>query len=150
MTLSQAVSVCFSKCFDFSGRATRSEFWWFYAFYFAVTVFMDVADSVTGNTFQFAMLSLFVSLTFTVPWITVTARRLHDIGKSGWWQLLIYFTIIPGLCLSFGFLLAPQVIIAPIEDVLLGIAALIFAFSGFILNVIWYIRPSQPGTNKWG
>lgn len=96
MNFGQAISTCMGKYSTFSGRASRSEYWWFYLF----TVLMSWgATIVAGAMFSFGepMVDIFpgiVSLVFFVPTIAAGSRRLHDIGKSGWWQLLIFLPII--------------------------------------------------------
>ncbi len=85
MNFPTAITTCFSKFATFSGRATRSEFWWFYLFTLLISWFaqMAVGSTVAGV----------VSLVFILPLWAAGARRLHDIGRTGWWQL-IAFTII--------------------------------------------------------
>ena len=78
----QAVAVCFTKYFDFSGRASRAEFWWFYLF----TTLMNWAGSLVDPT---ELLSIILGLLFLIPTLAAGARRLHDTGRSGWWLLLI-------------------------------------------------------------
>lgn len=80
MNFGQAISNCLSKYATFSGRASRSEFWWFFLF----QVLISVAASMLSEK-----LSGLVSLALLLPALAVGARRLHDIGKSGWWQLLM-------------------------------------------------------------
>lgn len=80
MEFGQAISSCFSKYATFSGRASRSEFWWFFLF----QVLVSLAVSMVGETY-----SGLVSLALLLPALAVGARRLHDIGRSGWWQLLM-------------------------------------------------------------
>ena len=90
MNFSQAISSCMGKYATFSGRAVRSEFWWFYLF----TVLMTWGATLTGAAMfsigdpMAELLSSIISLIFLLPTLAVGARRLHDIGKSGWWQLL--------------------------------------------------------------
>ena len=80
MNFSQAISACLSKYATFSGRASRPEFWWFFLFQVLVTV----AAGMLGD-----MISGLVGLALLLPALAVGTRRLHDIGKSGWWQLLM-------------------------------------------------------------
>ena len=91
------VQTVFQKYFDFSGRARRSEYWYFALFTFIVGLILGVVDDLFGLTYgindeQGALGTLFSLLTF-FPSIAVGARRLHDTGRSGWWQLIM-FTII--------------------------------------------------------
>lgn len=91
MNFGQAITTCMGKYFTFSGRAKRSEYWWFYLF----TVLMSWGASLVGAaTFgpgepAADILSGILSLVFLIPTLAAGSRRLHDIGKSGWWQLLI-------------------------------------------------------------
>ena len=69
---------------QFDGRASRSEYWWFYLF----TVLAGVAADTIGDTVgNIASLALFL------PSLALAARRLHDTGRSGWWFLLILTVI---------------------------------------------------------
>lgn len=77
-----AVKTCLTKYVDFSGRATRSEYWWFYLFQVLASVACNLLASVFG---LFAL----IPLLWLVPAFAAGARRLHDINRSGWWQLLI-------------------------------------------------------------
>ena len=79
MNFSQAISTCLSKYANFSGRASRPEFWWFFLFMLLVTVAASMVSELFGGLASLALL---------LPSIAATARRLHDTGKSGWWQLV--------------------------------------------------------------
>ena len=97
MNLFEAVKTCFAKYFTFSGRASRSEFWLFILFCWLlrdVAYFIDVyvLSDLTRIT-DIAMLQLTFNLLIFIPNISVTTRRLHDVDRSGWWQLL-YITIV--------------------------------------------------------
>lgn len=81
MDFSTAVQTCFSKFIDFTGRARRSEYWYFFLFSFLLQLVLDI---VVGSDFA----SGIVTLGLFIPTLAVGARRLHDTGRSGWWQLL--------------------------------------------------------------
>ena len=80
MYFGRASSTCLSRYATFSGRASRPEFWWFFLF----QILASVAASMLGDT-----VAALVSLALLLPALAVGVRRLHDIGKSGWWQLLV-------------------------------------------------------------
>ena len=90
MDFQTSIKTCFKKYADFSGRASRSEFWWFELFLLIgaiVTVVIDIM--MLGYTFEDKgpINIIFAVVTF-LPTIAVGARRLHDINRSGWWQLI--------------------------------------------------------------
>ena len=79
MPIVDAVKACFRKYADFDGRATRTEYWWFFL---AVLLGSAIASLIALRVY-----ALF-SLVALLPMIAVGARRLHDTNRSGWWQLL--------------------------------------------------------------
>mgnify|MGYP003297531573 CR=1 FL=1 len=81
MGFSQAVKSVFSNYANFSGRARRSEYWYFVLFSLIISLIPIV--------------NLIVGLISIIPGIAVCVRRLHDIGKSGWWFLLGFIPIGP-------------------------------------------------------
>ena len=87
MNFGQAISTCLGKYATFSGRASRSEFWWFYLFTLLVSVGCQIISPFLGELG--AIISLVVGLGIIIPIYSAGSRRLHDIGKSGWWQLLV-------------------------------------------------------------
>jgi uncharacterized membrane protein YhaH (DUF805 family) len=100
-TFGQAVKSCFNQYCGFKGRASRAEFWWFALFTAIVGFVLGFVDgllfTLTENAF-FALLGFsgLFQLGVFLPSLAVTARRLHDTDKSGWWMLL-YLTIIGGI-----------------------------------------------------
>jgi|KBSMisStandDraft_5_1062788.scaffolds.fasta_scaffold34020_3 uncharacterized membrane protein YhaH (DUF805 family) len=79
MPIVDAVKACLAKYAEFNGRATRTEYWWFFL---AVVLGSAVASLISLRVY-----ALF-SLVTLLPLIAVGARRLHDTNRSGWWQLL--------------------------------------------------------------
>ena len=79
MTFQESIQVCFKKYADFTGRASRSEFWWFMLFLVLVSAGTSMINQVVSGLFSLATL---------VPSVAAAARRLHDTNRSGWLQLL--------------------------------------------------------------
>jgi uncharacterized membrane protein YhaH (DUF805 family) len=75
----------------FQGRARRKEYWMFMLFNIIVTIVLAIIESVAGLD---SVLSGIYSLAVLLPSLAVTARRLHDIGRSGWWNLINLIPII--------------------------------------------------------
>jgi len=104
MNFATSIKTCYSKYATFSGRASRSEYWWFALFFFIAEiaiVFLDGAlfgkVTVTGSSFQSSsdrpILSLIFILTTFLPALSVLVRRLHDQDKSGWWYWIVLVPI---------------------------------------------------------
>jgi len=91
MNIQTAVKTCFNKYATFSGRASRSEYWFFYLFTIIASVITWVIDTMLlgYGADDTGAISLIFQIIIILPSLAVGARRLHDIGKSGWWQLLI-------------------------------------------------------------
>lgn len=87
MTFADSVQTCFSKFATFAGRASRSEYWWFYLFAMIVDVIAEMAVGATQST-ALSLAAALVTIAMVIPYMAVGARRLHDIGRTGWWQLL--------------------------------------------------------------
>ncbi len=85
MTFGESISTCFKKYATFDGRATRSEYWWFFLFTFLVSVALGIVSEMLSGLFTLAVL---------LPSLAVGARRLHDIDKSGWFLLVWFIPII--------------------------------------------------------
>lgn len=101
MDFLQAVNTCIRKKYvTFSGRASRSEFWWFYLFYvlafivegLLLTVVLEsLGSSPEIPIYSWILLgiSVMIFLGLLIPLITVSVRRLHDLNYSGWWYLVL-------------------------------------------------------------
>lgn len=79
MTFGQSIVTCFKKYATFEGRASRSEYWWFFLF----NVLVSIGTNIISGT-----LSSVYSLATLLPLLAVGARRLHDTNRSGWLLLL--------------------------------------------------------------
>ena len=85
MTFGESISTCFSKYAAFEGRASRSEFWWWF-------LFTCLASAATGIVSE--MLSGLFSLAILLPSLAVGARRLPDTDRSAWYLLLWFIPLI--------------------------------------------------------
>lgn len=132
----EAVKEGFNKYFNFSGRASRSEFWWWILFSWIVSwvvstfltpdytsVIMQSSgdpQAMMSTMMDFIaspgyIVSAIISLALFIPTLAVSVRRLHDTGRSGWWYLL-----------NFVFCI------------------------GWIILLVWYCKASQSGENRYG
>jgi uncharacterized membrane protein YhaH (DUF805 family) len=84
MGFMDAVKAVLTNYVGFSGRARRSEFWWFFLF----QVIVNILSTIVGNAIGFALLPNLVGLALLLPGLAVGVRRLHDTGRSGWWWLI--------------------------------------------------------------
>jgi uncharacterized membrane protein YhaH (DUF805 family) len=90
MGFSEAVRTCFAKYAEFSGRAPRSEFWFFWLFSIIADLVGEVIDKARGTI----IVGVIIALVLLLPTIAVSVRRLHDIDRTGWWYLLVFVPII--------------------------------------------------------
>ena len=74
------------KYADFSGRARRKEYWMFILVYMIINIVLSVLGM--------EVISGIVSLGLLIPSLSIAARRLHDTGRSGWWQLILLIPIV--------------------------------------------------------
>ena len=104
MTFFQAINTCLSKYTVFTGKAKRTEYWYWRLFEFLLALLAFRFDMFFFKEYNIGSISLFVFFFTCIPSIAVSVRRLHDINKSGWW-LLISLTGIGNLLLLYWFLL---------------------------------------------
>jgi len=91
-----------NKYAQFDGRATRSEYWYFTLFStIAYIIGMVIDGLLSGLTGGMPIIGLLLLLGLIVPTIAVGVRRLHDIGKSGWWYLLAIVPLVSLVLLVF-------------------------------------------------
>ncbi len=95
-----------TKYAKFDGRAHRTEFWMFFLFNVLAAIAISIVDSILGITF--GGLGMLYSLAVFIPSIAVGARRLHDTGRSGWWQLIVLVPFVGWIVLLVIFVLETQ------------------------------------------
>ena len=106
MNMKQSFISVFSNWNNFSGRACRSEFWYFCLSVFLIALLLTLVEVVLGifnEEIGYGPLSLLFQIIIIIPSISVTSRRLQDRGISGWWQLsyliIIGLPVITILCM---------------------------------------------------
>ena len=122
VSLAGAIVLGFQRYFDFSGRSSRSEYWWWALFVTIAGVVLTYADILIGTDSadtESGLIASIFGLVTLIPGIAVGVRRLHDINKTGWWML---FAV-----LFFWLLLIP-----------------------ILLLLYWATRPGDQGDNKYG
>ncbi len=94
MNFIESIKTCYKKFFDFSGRASKSEYWWFQLYGIIIYVLLFVFQG------DLALLFSILSIANTIPLWAAAVRRLHDTDKSGWFVLISFIPII-GLIIFF-------------------------------------------------
>lgn len=125
MSLFEALASCVKKCLDYRGRASRAEFWWYF-------LLENIVNIILTPLRLDIIVDLVVCLFLAVPHLAVAARRLHDTGHSGWWQLL-------PLLAWFGYYYTGW-----------GPLGVLAAVIGGLMMVGWFCSKSQPYANKYG
>lgn len=139
---SGAVKLFFKNFTNFKGRSTASEYW--YTVLFTITISFIIALTQTALSLE-NFISGIWGLIIVIPNTSLAVRRLHDVGKSGWWYFPFVFYSIYSDIAIFTASDTEELI----ENPLFGLFGLIIVILAIIL-IIWFIKPSQPFTNKWG
>lgn len=159
MTFRDSIQTCLRKYFTFSGRASRSEYWWFFLFCILGGLIASSAEAfingVSGTPQGPTLLSGAFNLVTFIPGLAVGWRRMHDTGRSG---LYLFYPAIAlvGLLIFVGFVSpggGTDVDFSSIMETTFGliIAAALFVVALSPLIVLWWLtRPSEPGQNKYG
>ncbi|MFK7764855.1 MAG: DUF805 domain-containing protein [Roseobacter sp.] len=172
MTFRQAVATCLRKYFTFSGRASRSEYWWFVLFcalggiilgildeqFFGVDTFVAEATETSARVaaeFNGPLAGIFSLATF-IPLLAAGWRRMHDSGRTGFHLLypliaMIGLSTFVGLVGGFEQLTANGTasLFQGVFGLIIALAFIVIIISPFIV-LWWLIRPSQPGQNQYG
>ena len=161
MTIQESVKVCLRKYADFGGRATRAEFWWWALPAVIAGLVLGTVDSfinVLAGGYAYSPFSTIFSLAILLPNLAVTARRLHDIGKTGWWQLV-------WLLLGVGaWLIFLVIVIFSLAHYLIGEGwnvgeeefratltfALLVTLAVVIWGIVWMTRQGEASPSRYG
>ena len=172
-----AVKLFFKNYFNFTGRASRSEYWWFILAFAIVYIVISTIESVfifasllddiyddpysysysASDAFKdaFLMPSFLFYIAMMIGLLSLAARRLQDRGHSGWWQLA---NIIPGILFLIPYFNFLTSAISAIDDggsvnIGAGITASIFgiiAFGTGVTMIVFLCLPPKEDENKWG
>jgi uncharacterized membrane protein YhaH (DUF805 family) len=85
MNFQDSIKICFTKYADFTGRASRPEYWWFFLFTLLASIVLSALNQYVSWLFSLATM---------LPSFAVGARRLHETNRSGWWQLLWFVPVV--------------------------------------------------------
>ncbi len=144
-----AIRLAFRNYFNFNGRSRRSEYWWF----FLLTQILSIIGNIPIVGW---IIGIIGGLAVIIPAIAVATRRLHDIGRSGWWQLGYWVVTIVVWIVLIGAFVAG---FAVLEDERLWFAGFLFllttaasvgAIALIVMWVIWLVRKGDSGPNKYG
>lgn len=163
----EAVKACFKKFVDFSGRARRSEFWYFSLFQFIILVLGLLLIWLCSNVVpvlgaMLAILLFVVIIILAIPGWAVTFRRLHDIGKSGWWYgayvlISVFINLVLRLMTpsynSYNYFddgahlaMQQQLQLIGIISVVIGLCQLGY----WVVLLVFWCRDSDPEENQYG
>ncbi|MEP1352407.1 MAG: DUF805 domain-containing protein [Tateyamaria sp.] len=163
----QAIKVCLSKYVVFSGRAARSEYWWFVLFVILASIVLAFVDVVifgtnpeTGESAN--VLNSGFQLAVLLPMLAAGWRRLHDTGRPGWYLLLPMALGVATMVMLLSGVAVFSVLEGGVDDpeTLRGPAAFLGVTGMFVMwglqlilsiMMIWWLsRPSQKGANEYG
>jgi len=157
--------VVIKKYAVFTGRARRKEFWMFVLFNIIFGIVAKLLDQMLGLNFGKGMMNggvinLLFSLFMLVPSLAVTVRRFHDIGKSGWVYFRFFLCAVISALVFVGYVVmlalkeglnADDLDVATIMK--FAMPTLLFAVVILTIGIwqlVYLVRDSQPGENKYG
>ena len=143
---------CIRNYVNFSGRARRTEFWYFVLFSCLLMIVAMALDMLCFNTL-YGLFYLLVSLFLFLPQLAVSARRLHDTGRSSKWLLWNYLALL--LWAVAALVLSGLSVFAGGQDASAGFLVVLFGgcvlfFVWEIVFLVWFCLPGMRGENKYG
>jgi uncharacterized membrane protein YhaH (DUF805 family) len=157
MTFTQAVPSVLRTYATFSGRARRSEYWWFYLFTLLVGIATSLIDALLDAAFnnEIGIAGVITSLALLLPTLAVTSRRLHDTGRTGWWMLLpaipLAATLVVAIAAVSSVLFSTDSSGTPaLALIALLVACVLLTLTAGIVLTVFLCLNSSPGPNKYG
>ena len=157
LSFPEAIKSCLRQYVGFAGRATRAEYWWWVL---GIVVMHILLSTLDGIIFGFEpdsvrLLDPVFGLATLLPSLAVTARRLHDIGRTGWWQLawivLGILGVIPLVVAVVLAFLGGVSWAAAIGQALVGLVISLAIWIGLVVWQIWWLASQgQAGPNRHG
>ncbi|WP_341367018.1 DUF805 domain-containing protein [Yoonia sp. BS5-3] len=150
----QSIKTCLARSFQFKGRASRSEFWWFYGFMVVALLGLEI----TGAS-EMDVSYITAAMLFAIPLFAAAYRRIQDVGKPGWLVFVPFAIIAVTMQIArFSEAEIPKLIdtyqSGNVAASMPTLATLIAGYSlfSFVLMalVVFLRRPSDPSTNKYG
>jgi len=146
----EASRLAFQNYFNFQGRAQRAEYWWFQLLIVIVSIVASIFDVLTMGVAEdgLGFFGLIWSLVTIIPSLSIGWRRMHDVGKSGWWNFLSAAPLAWMIAATIAISTAPDANKAVIGTAIaIGLVSLIVSV---IYVLILLIRDSDPYDNRFG
>lgn len=145
--------LAFKKYFVIRGRSTRSEYWFFFLFNLIAGIVLNLLDQVFGLynvEEEMGILGSLYALIALIPGITVTVRRLHDSGRSGWWLLSLVLSMV-ALIVSMVMGVIESEYGEPSDALYVFIGVSILLTLILLVTIfIFTLLDSQRGSNRFG
>ena len=143
---------CIKNYVTFEGRARRREYWMFVLFNVIFSIILGFLDAIFFKAYiipgKMGYLGTIYGLFVFLPSLAVIVRRLHDIGRSGWWLAGYYgLAIVCGILMLVG---SVMIIAGRTAGIVLSLVDLLVFFVAGIWMLVWMCRDSQPGHNAYG
>lgn len=141
MEFQEAVRSGFENLANFQGRATRSEYWWFWAAIAVPAIILNLIFSIF-----LPFLGWLIGLAATVLTFSAAVRRLHDSGRSGMWMVpfpavIVLITILALIALFSGYW---------VLLLLVGIVGWVISLIVGLVVLFFLVQPSDAGPNRYG
>jgi uncharacterized membrane protein YhaH (DUF805 family) len=128
---------------NFTGRTSRSDFWFFQAIIFVIDIVLSLLTGLIGQNIKLLnftpgeIINIAFSLFILIPSYSISVRRLRDIGRSGYW-------ILPSIITSIGALFPAILVFSLYSPIFLIIGSIYF-----LILLIFFLSPSQGGKNRF-